>query len=344
MNTGISSAAPRRSASRRRRALADTPPAMPTERAPYQRAAANVRSTSVSTTRHWKLAAMSCISASGRLFGPERRLARAHVSQHRGLEAGEAEVESAVTLGRVAVGIGQPGARPANRRERRPRGRQPIDDRPARIPEPQQLRHLVVRLARRIVTRAAEETVVAFARHQVEVGVTAGDHQHDRRQRDARRDPARSIRCAPPGDGPPTSGLPSAHAAAFANDTPTSSEPTRPGPWVTATASTSGQPMPASRAHARRPRRCRGRAAGRPAPARRRPTRGGSRPATRPRSSASPRPLGVARPLDDGGRGFVARGFDPRGHASGVTGCREVRRGCDATATRRTAHGRRRAR
>ena len=34
-------------------------------------------------------------------------------------------------------------------------------------------------------------------------------------------------------------GMPRAHANALANATPTRSEPTRPGPWVTATASTS---------------------------------------------------------------------------------------------------------
>jgi hypothetical protein len=43
-----------------------------------------------------------------------------------------------------------------------------------------------------------------------------------------------------------TSGVPSAHAAAFANDTPTSSDPTRPGPWVTAIAPSSAQDEPLS--------------------------------------------------------------------------------------------------
>ena len=52
MNTGSSSAAPRALGLAPQAAqLADTPPAMPTARAPCQRAAAKVRSTSVSTTR-----------------------------------------------------------------------------------------------------------------------------------------------------------------------------------------------------------------------------------------------------------------------------------------------------
>src|SRR5687768_14234889 len=40
-------------------------------------------------------------------------------------------------------------------------------------------------------------------------------------------------------------GTPRDHAAAFANDTPTRSEPTRPGPCVTAIAPTSAKPSPA---------------------------------------------------------------------------------------------------
>ena len=68
-------------------------------------------------------------------------------------------------------------------RDRCPSSRGLIDDRSARIAEPEQLRHLVVRLARRIVARAADEVIFALARHEIEAGVTAGDDEHDRRQR-----------------------------------------------------------------------------------------------------------------------------------------------------------------
>src|SRR5215472_15243175 len=49
----------------------------------------------------------------------------------------------------------------------------------------------------------------------------------------------------------PTSGVPWAHASALAAEQPTRSEPTRPGPWVTAMPSRSRRPIPAS-ARARR--------------------------------------------------------------------------------------------
>ena len=62
MNTGVPSRSPRARASARRRLFADTPPAIPTLAAPYRRAAANVRSSSVSTTVRWKLAQTSAIS------------------------------------------------------------------------------------------------------------------------------------------------------------------------------------------------------------------------------------------------------------------------------------------
>ena len=42
------------------------------------------------------------------------------------------------------------------------------------------------------------------------------------------------------------SGLPCTHAMALAASSPTSSEPTSPGPWVTATASRSAYSTPAS--------------------------------------------------------------------------------------------------
>ena len=106
---------------------------------------------------------------------------------------------------------------------------------PPGIPEPEQLRHLVVRLARRIVARPADQPVVArrAARGRGWCGRrtrrgrppaaaaapfceeqrldVAGEvmHRHERQ-----------VRTTPASD--------------FANDRPTSSDPTRPGPCVTA--------------------------------------------------------------------------------------------------------------
>ena len=60
--TGRPSRLPRASASFRSRMLAETPPAMPTMRAPSQRAASNVLSTRELTTTRWKLAQKSATS------------------------------------------------------------------------------------------------------------------------------------------------------------------------------------------------------------------------------------------------------------------------------------------
>ena len=215
--------------------------------------------------------------------------ALAHVAQHRRLQAAEAEVEIALAA-RARCGRHASAASSAARPRDRCRSRASRSiDRPARIAEAEQLRHLVVRLARRIVARAAEQLVAPGPLDEIQAGVAAGHDQHDRRQRQlavlSTSDsmwPARWCTA--------TSGRPAAAAAAFANDTPTSSEPTRPGPCVTATAPRS-RPGDAgvARARARRRRRCRGCAAATRAPARRRPTRDGSAPATRRRSSGSPR-------------------------------------------------------
>ena len=61
--------------------------------------------------------------------------------------------------------------------------RHAVDHRPAGIAEAEQLGHLVVGLARRVVAGAADQVVLAVGRHQVEAGVPAGDDEHDRRQR-----------------------------------------------------------------------------------------------------------------------------------------------------------------
>ncbi len=195
---------------------------------------------------------------------------------------------SLVGLRRVPIRVRQP-----RRREvARPIvavAREPIDHRPARIPEPEQLRHLVVRLSRRIVARAADQAVGAGLGDQIQAGVAAGHDEHGRRQRqlavceDERLDVAGEMMhghdrdAARPGErlrerDADEQRADQARAPASPprrRDRP-STRPPRPAPL-------------------RPRRRCRARAAATPAPARRRPTRGGSPPATRRCSSGSPR-------------------------------------------------------
>ena len=123
---------------------------------------------------------------------------------------------------------------------------QPIDHRPARIAEPEQLRHLVVRLPRRVVARAAEE-LVAARRARRGTGWCGRPRRRGRpRAAAARRSAARATRCGRRGGARRRSAARAAAAAAFANDTPTSSEPTSPGPCVTATAPRSAHDARAS--------------------------------------------------------------------------------------------------
>ena len=162
-----------------------------------------------------------------------------HVAQHRRLEAAEAEVEAAVALGRVAIGIGQARAGPADGAARCPsRARRSMIGPPG-YPRPSSFATLSY------ASPAASSRVRPSSAYspsgfdQVEAGVAARDDEHDGRQRNARRARARSTRCGRPGGARRRAACRSAHAAALANDTPTSSEPTRPGPCVTASASTS---------------------------------------------------------------------------------------------------------
>ena len=88
---------------------------MPIDFAPCQRAAANA-----SLDQRFDDAALEArgqVDDLGlrQLLDAEVRLALPHVPEHRGLEPAEAEVEASVALGRVAIGIGQPRAGPANR-------------------------------------------------------------------------------------------------------------------------------------------------------------------------------------------------------------------------------------
>ena len=86
----------------------------------------------------------------GNLRVGERPLVRPHMPKDGGLQAAEAEIEIAFQLRRVPVRVRQP-------RRRQRDGpivsvfRQAIDHRTAGVAEAENLRHLVVRLARRIV-------------------------------------------------------------------------------------------------------------------------------------------------------------------------------------------------
>ena len=174
-----------------------------------------------------------------------------------------------------------------SRRDRcRPCDRRSID-RPARVAEAEQLGHLVVGLPRRVVARAAEQVGTRRRRGtQIQAGVAARDDQHDRRQRQRRRCAGPATRCGRRGGGRRRAAGRATAPAPWRTDTPTSSEPTRPGPCVTATASRSRQPTPASAsARSTHAADVADVLARRRARARRRPTRGGSRPARRRRSS-----------------------------------------------------------
>ena len=176
---------------------------MPTLRAPSQRAASNVRSSSASTTTRWKLAQMSATSCGvrrgerrvvGRCRPAARRSARARAADTAVFSPREAEIHPPRDVGGSmpagAVGCGALRSACVSRARREiERAVVPLRatrsiDRPARIPEPEQLRHLVVRLPRRIVARAADraDSAPGFG-HEIQAGVPARHDQHRRRQR-----------------------------------------------------------------------------------------------------------------------------------------------------------------
>ena len=78
--------------------------------------------------------------------------------------------------------------------------RQAIDHRAARIAEPEQLRDLVVRLPRRIVSGAAEQLILAGPLDQIQARVAARHDEHDRMAAAARRSAAPATRCVRPDD------------------------------------------------------------------------------------------------------------------------------------------------
>ena len=231
---------------------------MPTLRAPSQRAASNVRSSSASTTTRWKLAQMSATSLRVRhMRPPPARLAPslAHEPQHGGLQAAEAEVHAPRDVRRqqsgarsprcVAIGVRQPGHRKAKARSLPSRASRSMTGPPG-YPRPEQLRHLVVRLPRRIVARPADQLIRARLGDEIQARVPARDDEDRGRQRQFAVRERRAIRCVRRGDAPARPAVPRDQASDLANDTPTSSEPTRPGPCVTATAPMSSSDAPPS--------------------------------------------------------------------------------------------------
>ena len=139
-------------------------------RARASRAASNVRSSSASTTTRWKLAQMSAISWSGKrvdrpaVFSRTRRSTAVFRPLKLKSIGADRRRQQAWRRGcgrRVAIGVRHAAASATRYARSLPVARQPVDDRPAGIAEAEQLRHLVVRLARRIVARAAEQLVAA---------------------------------------------------------------------------------------------------------------------------------------------------------------------------------------
>ena len=163
---------PRPAASASRSApLAATPPPSTTRRHPVDSTARSVLPTSTSTTAAWKEAATFARSASSRA----RRLQLTDAGEHGGLETAEGEVVT------VAGSAGswtpeQHGPRKGVGSADRP-PRPALDRGPARIAEPQDLRHLVERLAGGIVPGLAEQLVRAPRRHPQQHGVAARDQQ-----------------------------------------------------------------------------------------------------------------------------------------------------------------------
>ena len=98
-------------------------------------------------------------------------VARAHSPQHRGLETGERELEALVPhrtrkreTGRIAL------------------GREPLDRRAARIPQAQERRHLVERLAGGVIAGRAQQAVASPGGNVEQQRMPARHEQRDERR------------------------------------------------------------------------------------------------------------------------------------------------------------------
>ena len=105
--------------------------------------------TSPNVRRHWGEALEKS------LRDPRLHPMRLHIPQHRSLDPAERKIVGRLRqapLAHAAVFSFDLRRRKLHR-ARIPESRQPINHRPTRIPEPEQLRHLVKRLPRRIIPR-----------------------------------------------------------------------------------------------------------------------------------------------------------------------------------------------
>jgi hypothetical protein len=101
-----------------------------------------------------------------------------NVPTDRRLQPAEAEVEIPFQRGRVPVGVRQPRRRQRDRTIVPPAG-QPVNDRPTRISESQQLGDLVVRFSRGIVACPAQKLVIAGTLDEIQARVPARHDEHD---------------------------------------------------------------------------------------------------------------------------------------------------------------------
>ena len=166
---------------------------------------------------------------------------RAHVKRHRRLDAAEREVRCAVAHLRGGE---------CDRARASPVAGDALDGGAARVSEPEELGDLVEGLARGVVARLADALVAPAARARRTArcgrptrpargtGSSAGSPRGTRR----RRGPRGGSRRRAAGGGH--------RRCALATEQPTSSEPTSPGPWVTAMPSSSPSPSPRRRAPA----------------------------------------------------------------------------------------------
>ena len=117
-----------------------------------------------------------------------------------------------------------PGPREPIDRPGRPDSRGPAASPPCRTPPPP---HRLASGSGARSARAARRDTGSYGRQTRRARPPGAE---------ARRSAGRATRCVRPDDAPATSGKPAAAADALANATPTRSDPTRPGPCVTAMA------------------------------------------------------------------------------------------------------------
>ena len=196
---------------------------------PSAAAASTALRVSTSQTASWKEAATSAT-------GPGPGLLPG--LPHRATAVLSPEEEKSVAVPREVAARGQAAREVDRHRGARPRG--PVDVRAAGEGQPEQPGDLVEGLPRRVVDGRAERL---HRRGHVgdpqQRGVPAGDQQGQAGVRQRRRARAGRPRRARRGGSRRTAACSSASASALAAATPTSSAPARPGPAVTAIASTS---------------------------------------------------------------------------------------------------------